>query len=143
MKNQITEFVIVKQMNFIEHIINKFVTILKGKNMKWTVIKDFLLRNLTWIGIGLIGLILLCPAVEQLDTILTCVVLEMLALGLSGLALYVYTKIQFTKDLTYGEDGKLTAYEQRALSQVISAIFVGVHLLVGLVYFGTYFVKFG
>lgn len=104
---------------------------------------DWIKRNTVWLAIGLAGLILLKPAISEFNTILTCIIMEMLALGLSGLALFVYTNIDFTKKLSAGEDGKFNSVEQHAFAKVIGLIFLGVHILVGLVFFGTYFVQFG
>jgi hypothetical protein len=64
---------------------------------------------------------------EQADTFKTCMLAECVALFLSHIALLTFTQDNFSG---------IEARDARA------KIFIGVHLLVGLVYAGSYFVEF-
>ena len=115
--------------------------------MDLTAIKDFILRHLVWLIIVLAGLVFLSIYfgeffVQFIGTLLMCVIAEGVSLGLSGIALYVFTNIKFTRLLTYGSDNKLSATERYGLMQVTGYIFLGVHFVVGIVVAGLYFVQF-
>lgn len=90
-------------------------------------IKNFILRNSIWLGILLFALYLLSPGSPEVNTILLVVTIEALAIGLSGIAAYVFTRIDFIK-----ED----------LSNNLGMIFLGVHVCVGLVILGVYIAQF-
>lgn len=96
---------------------------------------DFLIRNITWVLLILVGLYFLEPTTELLNKLTLLVVLEGLALGLSGVASYVYTKVKFTKVLIYGEDFKLNSVERHSLIDLLGKVFIGVHILVGVGFF--------
>jgi hypothetical protein len=87
---------------------------------------DFIFRNLFWIIVGVLAFIVLGSLTEMKTVILTIVLIESLALGLSNLAAYVYTKLNFVKE--YG--------------LVLGYVFLGVHILVGLVTLLVYFTNF-
>jgi hypothetical protein len=70
------------------------------------------------------------------------VIAEGVALGLSGIALYAFTNIEFTKLIVYGTDKKLSATEQHGLLLATGYIFLGVHFVVGIVIAGLYFATF-
>lgn len=103
--------------------------------MKIKDVLDWILRNLVWIALIGVGLWFLQPTFELIHKLLLIVVLEGIALGLSGIGLFVYTKISFTHELMYGKDNELSKTEQLGASIVVGSIFVGVHLLVGLTYY--------
>jgi len=80
-------------------------------------------RNIVWILLGMISMLLLKPAIAELNTLLLILLVESLALSLSGVALFVYSKIDFTENIK---------------SSNIGLIFLGVHVCVGLVVIGVY-----
>ncbi len=88
-----------------------------------TKLIDFITRHLIWIGIGFVSLILLKPAIAETNTFLMIILIECLALALSGIALLVYSKIDFTINSSNSN---------------IGLIFLGVHLCVGLIVVGVY-----
>jgi len=84
-------------------------------------------RNIIWVFLGIGALLLLKPAISELNTLLLIVVFESLALGLSGAAAYAFTHIDFIKN----ED-----------SVTLTGIFASVHILVGLAVVGVYLAQF-
>lgn len=84
---------------------------------------DLVLRHIIWIVIALGSLILLKPAIPEFNTLLMIVLIESLSLALSGIALLVYSKIDFTTN---------------ASNSNIGFIFLGVHICVGLIVVGVY-----
>ena len=100
-----------------------------------TKIGDFLLRNAVWVVLIVLNIYYIQPTKELIGKLLLIIVLEGIALGLSGLALYVYTSVEFTKKLMDGGDGELSKFEQLGASLVTAGVFIGVHLLVALSFF--------
>jgi hypothetical protein len=95
---------------------------------------NMILRHSSWIIIAVISMLLLYPTIAEFKTFLLIFTCECFAIALSGLALYAYTQIDFTRDLIFGEkDGKY---------QVIGSVFLGVHILIGLVVLGVYIAQF-
>ena len=88
-----------------------------------TKIIDFLTRHIIWIGIAIVSIIFLKPAIAETNTLLMIILIECLALALSGIALIVYSKIDFTTNSSNSN---------------IGLIFLGVHLCVGLIVVGVY-----
>ena len=88
---------------------------------------DFILRHSTWVLLGVVAVLCLQPAIAEIKTMLLIIAVESLALALSGLAVYAYTRIDFTKDNQNSNPG---------------LIFLGVHLCVGLVVLGVYIAQF-
>ncbi len=80
-------------------------------------------RNMIWILLGIFSALLLKPALAEINTILLIVLVESVALAFSGIALFVYSKIDFTKN---------------AESMNIGLIFLGVHVCIGLIVIGVY-----
>lgn len=93
---------------------------------------SFVARNLTWIILGFIALYWLNPNRALLHNITLIVVLEAMALGLSNVGVFAFTKLKFVQKLVDSDPSRLTAYEAQANAQIIAAIFIGVHILVGL-----------
>jgi hypothetical protein len=91
-------------------------------------IYDFIKRNIVWLMLGLIAILLFKPELAEIKTILLVAAIESLALGLSGVAAYVYTKIDFTQTHTNSNLG---------------FIFLGVHICIGLTILGVYLAQFG
>lgn len=96
---------------------------------------NYITRHLTWVILILAGMYFLQPTRELIGKFLIIVILEGIALALSNVALFVYTKIDFTRTISYGENKLLDHVELNAFSRVIAAIFIGVHVLVGLSFF--------
>jgi hypothetical protein len=90
-------------------------------------ILDFIKRHAVWLSLGALALIFLSPGIAELKTILLITAIEALAIALSGIALYVYTKIDFTKDTLTTNPG---------------LIFLGVHVCVGMIVLGVYLAQF-
>ena len=88
---------------------------------------NFIIRHAIWIALVVLALLLFKPGLSEIRTLLLIVAVESIALALSGLALYAYTKIDFTKEL-----GNLNP----------GLIFLGVHICVGLVVMGVYIAQF-
>jgi hypothetical protein len=104
---------------------------------------DWIKRNGIITVIGLLAIYFLIPGTAEINTVLSVIFYETLAISLSGIALYAYTKIDFTNKLLKGEDEKLNSVEQHGLYRVIGNVFVGVHLLVGLIVLGVYIANKG
>ena len=94
--------------------------------MKYVI--DFVKRNVVWLGIAVISLLAFHPGVAEIKTMLLIALIESLAIALSGVALYAYTKIDFTQDTANSNLG---------------FIFLGVHLSVGLIVLGVYLAQYG
>lgn len=108
---------------------------------------DTIKRNLTWIIIAVSGIVFLNIYYgkffwEFMATLLMISIAEAMALSLSNVAIYVYTKIDFTSQIIYGVDKKLNSIEQHAFAQTIGYIFMGVHFLVGIGLVGIYIANF-
>jgi threonine/homoserine efflux transporter RhtA len=102
--------------------------------IKLNDIWDFIRRNLVWIALVIVGLIFIQPTFELLHKLALIAVLEGLALGLSGIALFVYTKVKVARKLIDKDENQSDA-EILAYSIITASIFVGVHILVGLTYY--------
>lgn len=98
-------------------------------------ILDFFARNFTWLAIVGVGLFFLNPTYVLINKLFVILVLEGMAMGLSGVALYVFTKVKFTKWVAMGNDDLLTEEEHYALMKYAGYVFLGVHVLVGLSFF--------
>jgi hypothetical protein len=90
-------------------------------------ILNFVTRHATWIVLAVFALLLFQPALSEIRTILLIVTIDCLALALSGVSLYAYTKIDFLKEGANINPG---------------LIFLGVHICVGLVVLGVYIAQF-
>ncbi len=88
---------------------------------------QYITRYGVWMLIGLFTFLLLMPRSAELNTLLLILLIEFTAIGLSGLAAYVYTRVDFTREYTRHELG---------------LIFLGVHICAGLTMTGVYFTQF-
>ncbi len=79
-----------------------------------------------WILLGIVAILFLNPASPEIKTILIIALVESLAIGLSALAVFAYTKIDFIKEQT----------------NQLGYIFLGVHICVGFVVMGVYIAQF-
>ncbi len=89
---------------------------------------DFAKRHILWLGIGLVSLAIFRPGLAEIKTMLLIAIIESLAIALSGVALFAYTKIDFTRETASSNPG---------------FIFLGVHLSVGLIVLGVYLAQYG
>jgi hypothetical protein len=89
---------------------------------------DFVARHATWLALGMIALLILSPGLAEIKTILLIAAIEALSIALSGIALYAFTKVDFTKYFAGANPG---------------LIFLGVHICVGMSVLGVYLVQFG
>jgi len=89
-------------------------------------IYNFIIRNMMWILLGVVAIFFLNPASPEIKTILIIALVEALAIGLSALAVFAYTKIDFIKEQT----------------NQLGYIFLGVHICVGFVVMGVYIAQF-
>lgn len=90
----------------------------------WANIKNIILRNSVLLLLGIFGLSLLSPNTAEIKTLLFLTVLEALAIALSSLSSFIFTKLDFIKSQS---------------TNVLSAIFLSVHLLIGFGVLGIYF----
>jgi len=95
---------------------------------------DYIRRNLVWIALIIVGLIFIQPTFELLHKLALIAVMEGLALGLSGIALFVYTKVNYARKLIDNDEFQSGA-EKLAYAIITASIFMGVHILVGLTYY--------
>jgi hypothetical protein len=103
--------------------------------------KDFwdkLKRNFVPIIIGIVMMLVLwnyfnSTFIYFMMSLLMCSVAEAFALILSNIAVYVYTKLDFTSKILFGEDKKQNSPdEQASMTRVLGQIFIGVHVLVAI-----------
>lgn len=87
-------------------------------------IKNYILRNGLWMAISGIVVVILAPQLSELRMLMLIVFIELIALALSGIASFVYTKVDFIQSRSYN---------------ALGAIFLGVHFLVGLGVVGLYY----
>lgn len=90
-------------------------------------IKNFIARHSVWFICFALALLLLKPSGPELNTLLLIIAFSALSLALSGLAAYVYTKLDFV--------------ESNA-STALALIFLGVHIFSGLCILGVYIAQF-
>ncbi len=86
--------------------------------------KDFIKRNAVWLGLGTFAALTLGPAISEYKTIMMMILIECLALALSGLSVYAYTKLDFIREKS---------------TSILGQIFLGVHLCTGLSLLSIYF----
>lgn len=109
---------------------------------KLSSLTSFIVRNLLWILGGIAFFIFLDAGVPEIQTILFIGLLECIAVGLSGAALFIYTKINFIEFLLEGKNKKIDNWDRKPALQLLGSIFIGVHLLVGLTVLGVYIAQF-
>lgn len=88
---------------------------------------EFIKRHLSWLLLIALSLFLFQPAISEYKLILLIITIEALAIALSGVASFCYTKLDFTKDYN---------------SFNLGFIFLGVHICVGLAVLGVYLAQF-
>ena len=103
---------------------------------------DFVARHAVWFIIGILAFFFMKPGIAEIQTFLFIAFFEAVAIGLSSLALYAYTKINFIKALLKGDDDKFSDFERQGMYDVIGKVFLSVHVLVGLIVLGVYIAQF-
>ena len=88
----------------------------------------YISRNALWFVLGALALAVFKPGIAEIKTLLLIAVMESAAIALSGIAVYAYTRIDFTRDTT---------------SANLGFIFLGVHICVGLIVLGVYLAQYG
>lgn len=86
-------------------------------------IKNWIVRNLAWFGIGLIVLFYLSFNSEILNTIMISIIFVCLAIGLSGLTAFAYTKLDFISN-----DRPILGQIFIGVSIIITGILIGVYI---------------
>jgi len=100
------------------------------------IVGNWLLRHLAWIILILVAGYFIQPTRELIGKFFIIAALEGMAIGMSGLALFAYTKVNFIKKMYSGNDGTVNTSEQLGASIITGLIFLGVHVLVA----GTFFI---
>ena len=90
----------------------------------WNDLKNKVQRNALWMVLAALILWFLTPQFDEIKMLVMIVFIELIAIALSGLATYVYTKVDFIENRSY---------------VTLGAIFLGVHFLVGLGVVGLYY----
>jgi ABC-type nickel/cobalt efflux system permease component RcnA len=108
---------------------------------------NFITRHLVWVLLIAFGAIFLMIYYKQffwqyIAVLQMCAIAEGMALALSSLATWAFTSIPFAKKLAEGEDKKISDTERIGLLAVVAAIFVGVHIMIGIIIGGLYIAQF-
>lgn len=103
--------------------------------------KNWLIRNGAVIGILVLMLYLMRAGLPEFRTLSLVIALEAVALLLSGVAVWSFTKIDWIQEAIDGGDGK-SVMERFAGAVVIAFIVLSVHILVGLTVFAVYLGQF-
>jgi hypothetical protein len=90
-------------------------------------IYNYIVRHSIWVILILVAFWLLKPQMPEINTLLLITIVEAIAIALSGLASYAYTKVDFTRT---------------GVNSNLGFIFLGVHICVGLVVLGVYIAQF-
>jgi hypothetical protein len=86
----------------------------------------FARRNSLWIALIAAVAVAMNFSHEVINTAMLIVLFEAIALGLSGFAAFVYTKVDFTRTQMWN---------------TLGSIFLGVHICIGLAVMGVYFTQ--
>lgn len=87
-------------------------------------VKNFIIRNGVWFIIAAIVFAFLAPQINELRMLMLIIFIELVAMVMSGIASFIYTKVDFIESRSYN---------------TLGAIFLGVHFLVGLGVVGLYY----
>ncbi len=102
---------------------------------------NFISRNATWLLTAILSLYFIAFQKQILDTALIIVLLESVALGLSGLAVYAFTTFSVSEPYFAGDDKQYSVMERLGLMIWAGMVFLGVHILVGLSVVGIYVIQ--
>lgn len=104
---------------------------------------EFLKKNILLSLLFVASWFLFVPGSPDIKLINQIVLLEILTLFLCQLAVYIHYKSPFTFSINTGKDGEVNSTEQHALIQSNSRIYQAVHLFVGMIVIGSYFINKG
>ncbi len=90
-------------------------------------ISDRIERYSLWFLIAVTAILVIKPAIQEINTIMLIIIIEAVALALSRLAALAYTRIDFI-----GERSEI----------MLASIFLGVHICTGLIVLGVYIAQF-
>ncbi len=88
---------------------------------------NFIIRHALLIALAILALLMLSPARAEINTFLLIAAVECIALALSGVAVFVFTRINFTSEYAGNNLG---------------LIFLGVHVCAGMSVLGVYIAQF-
>ncbi len=96
-------------------------------------INNFIIRYGLWLSLLSILILLFKPGLPEIRTFILITGFELIAIMLSGLAVYLFTEIKFTDEIKY---------EKKEYIHTLGFIFLGVHIAVGLTVLGVYIAQF-
>lgn len=88
---------------------------------------DLVKRHAIWLILLISAFIVFKPQSEEIITVLFVVTVELIAIAMSGIASFIYTRIDFPSHSPI----------------VLGFIFLGVHICAGLTILGVYLAQFG
>lgn len=106
-------------------------------------IDNFFVKNFWLVLLGGIIWFMASPQMPEIKLMNTIVLIEILTLFLCQLAVYIHFKSPVTANINVGNDDKLNSVEQNALINSNSRIYLAVHILVGFIVVGVYFLNKG
>jgi hypothetical protein len=101
----------------------------KPKPTIWKLIVSFVVRNVLLIALGLLSLYAVMPDPEEFFTIRMIVIVWSVASILSGISIFTFTNLPFTKILLQGEDNKYSVYERAAMVELLGKVYLANFLL--------------
>lgn len=108
--------------------------------MNFKSIFDFITRHSLTLSIIAIALYFVGFQSQLVQTLLMICAIEGVALALSSLSVYLYTKLNYATFT--GADNELSVMERVGMVIWTGLLFLGVHILAGLVVFGIYLGNF-
>ena len=93
---------------------------------KLKAISDFIGRNVTWIAGLFLALYMIGFQKEYINALVQAGGVIFFLTGVSGVILYAFTSIKFSKKLAEGDNGKLDPTERYAIVGLAGKIFQGV-----------------
>ena len=110
--------------------------------MNFQKILDYILRHSTYIVLIIVGLYLLGFNEPLMKVLITITLIEGVALGLSALSVYAYTNHHANEVMFKGKDSEWSVLERVGSLIFAGLVFLGVHILAGLIVFSTYMIQF-
>lgn len=105
------------------------------------IIYNFWTKNVVLASLLAIVWYFVMPGSPEIKFLNFLILLEIVTLFLCQLTVYVHYQSNFL--VNTGSDGKINSVEQHSLINANSRIYLGVHLFVGLVTIGVYFLNKG
>ncbi len=104
-------------------------------------IYNFWTKNAILGVLSIIFWFIVTPGMPEIRLINFIVLLELLTLLLCQLAVYIHYKSPVTYKINVGKDDTINSVEQHSLIAANSRIYQAVHLFVGLIVVGVYFLS--